>query len=217
MNAKKSNTGKRKRATSKKTPRKKPKTPRKKPKTPRKRPKPPNPAAALPFDPTGARIISVDVGVTNFSYAVLDETLILEKRRVCDFKGSKDYVEMTQTVLGWWEPHITEGTVLVLERQMKQGIMRLFQIALEVAWFHRTGTRARVVSPVTVKTFWGTSMGNYSKNKRAAVEKMDDLTAAGAPYAVFAGIWSSLRLYHDKMDDFADAALQALWARAVQT
>ena len=124
---------------------------------------------------------------------------------------------MTQTVLGWWEPHIIEGTVLVLERQMKQGIMRLFQVALEVAWFHRTGTRARVVSPVTVKTFWGTSMGNYVKNKRAAVEKMDDLTAAGAPYAVFAGVWSSLRLYHDKMDDFADAALQAFWARAVHT
>ena len=205
MPAKKSNASKRKR----------PKVTRKSKQKRRK--KPPNPAAALPFDPAGPRIISVDVGVTNFSYAVLGEELTLEKRRVCDFKGSKDYVEMTQTVLGWWEPHITEGTVLVLERQMKQGIMRLFQVALEVAWFHRTGTRARVVSPVTVKTFWGTSMGNYAKNKLAAVEKMDDLTAAGAPYAVFAGVWSALRLYHDKMDDFADAALQALWARAVQT
>ena len=203
MNAKKSNT--RKRATSGRTKSRKKRA---------RASKPPNPAAALPFDPTGARIISVDVGVTNFCYAVLGETLTLEKRRVCDFKGSKDYVEMTQTVLGWWEPHITEGTVLVLERQMKQGVMRLFQIALEVAWFHRTGTRARVVSPVTVKTFWGTSMGNYVKNKRAAVAKMDDLTAAGAPYAAFAGIWSSLRLYHDKMDDFADAALQAFYFRA---
>ena len=156
----------------------------------------------------------MDVGVTNFSYAILrGSSLILEKRRVCDFKGSKDYVAMTETVLGWWEEHLVPGAVLILERQMKQGIMRIFQVALEVAWFHRMGSRARVVSPITVKRFWGTSTGNYKKNKLAAVAKMDEITGAGAPYEAFAGMWSALRLYHTKMDDFADAALQVFWAQ----
>ena len=165
------------------------------------------------FTPSDSCIISVDVGVTNFSYAILrGSSLILEKRRVCDFKGSKDYVAMTETVLDWWEEHIIPGTVLILERQMKQGIMRIFQVALEVAWFHRTGSRARVVSPITVKRFWGTSTGNYKKNKLAAVAKMDEITGVGAPYEAFAGMWSALRLYHTKMDDFADAALQVFWA-----
>jgi len=168
------------------------------------------------FTPTDTCIISVDVGVTNFSYAILrGSSLILEKRRVCDFKGSKDYVAMTETVLSWWEKHLIPGAVLILERQMKQGIMRMFQVALEVAWFHRMGSRARVVSPITVKRFWGTSTGNYKKNKIAAVTKMDDITGAGAPYEIFAGMWSALRLYHTKMDDFADAALQAFWANSV--
>ena len=170
-----------------------------------------------PFKPDGARVISVDIGVKNFSYAILGESVLaLEKRFVCAFKGTKDYVEMTNTVLGWWEPFIVPGCVLVLERQMKQGVMRMFQIALEVAWWHRTGTRARVVSPVTVKTFWGTSTGSYAKNKRAAVAKMDEITAAGAPYEFCAGRWSALRMYHDKVDDFADAMLQALWFRCSQ-
>ena len=95
------------------------------------------------YNPKGARVISIDVGVTNFAFAILGEDLIMaDKRRVCAWKGSKDYVNMTETVLGWFKPHIVPGTVLVIERQMRAGIMRLFQIALEVAWYHTTGTRA---------------------------------------------------------------------------
>ena len=163
----------------------------------------------------GARIISVDVGVTNFAYAVLGEDLIAcEKRRVCDFKGSKDYVEMARTVMGWFAPHIVPGTVLLLERQMRAGVMMMFQVALEVAWYHTTGSRALVVSPIKVKKFWGTSTGAYKKNKNAAVAKMDEVTEAGGAYARFGGAWSGLRLYHSKVDDFADALLQAFWGRA---
>jgi len=161
-------------------------------------------------------VISIDVGVTNFAFAILGEDLILaDKRRVCAWKGSKDYVNMTETVLGWFKPHIVPGTVLVIERQMRAGIMRLFQIALEVAWYHTTGTRALIVSPCKVKQFWGTSTGKYASNKNAAVKKMDEITEAGQPYERFAGKWSAVQMYYDKIDDVADAILQALWYRAV--
>ena len=167
------------------------------------------------YKSVGARIISVDVGVTNFAYAVLGADLLAcEKRRVCDFKGSKDYVEMTRTVMSWFAPHIVAGTVLILERQMRAGVMQMFQVALEVAWYHTTGSRALVVSPIKVKKFWGTSTGAYKKNKCAAVAKMDELTESGAAYGRFGGAWSGLRLYHSKVDDFADALLQAFWGRA---
>jgi len=161
-------------------------------------------------------VISVDVGVVNFAFCIVDTVtatiLACENRKVCEFKGSKDYVMMCETVMGYFSEFVDVSewnkTDLVIERQMKSGIMRLFALAMEVDWLHRSGHRAIIVSPITVKRHFGTSTGNYTSNKAAAVKLMPRLCVK---YPTIHTKWISICKAHDKIDDLADAIIQSFY------
>ena len=99
-------------------------------------------------------------------------------------------------------------TDLVIERQMKSGIMRLFAVSLEVAWFHVTGSRAHVISPILVKRHFGTSTGAYGTNKRAALDLMVHLCEK---HETIHEAWIETCKNCDKIDDVADSIIQALY------
>lgn len=161
-------------------------------------------------------VISVDVGVVNFAFCIVDTAtctiLACENKKVCAFKGSKDYIKMCETVMGYFSDVVDRGewgdTDLVIERQMKSGVMRLFAVAMEVDWMHRSGHRANVVSPQTVKRHFGTSTGNYKTNKVAAIDLMPKLCLK---YPTIHKKWIALCAEHDKLDDVADAIIQAFY------
>lgn len=161
-------------------------------------------------------LISVDVGVVNFAYSIVEcktmKILACKNKKVCEFRGSKDYVNMCDTVMNFFaetiDPSMWSETDLVIERQMKSGIMRLFAVSLEVAWYHRSGHRAHVVSPVSVKRHFGTSTGNYKKNKKAAINLMPKICSK---YPGIHKTWVKLCSTHDKIDDLADALIQGCY------
>ena len=163
-------------------------------------------------------IISLDVGVHNFAYCIMDTKLkepkliTVENKKICNFKGTKDYVQMCETAFDFFTESLTrdhwDQTDFIIERQMKSGIMRIFAVALEVAWFHKTGHRAIVLSPITVKRHFGTSTGNYAKNKKAAVNQMAHLCVQ---YPTLRKKWVNICAGSDKIDDLADALIQAFY------
>ena len=161
-------------------------------------------------------VISVDIGVVNFAYAILDtklnETIAVENKQVCAWKGSKDYVKMTETVVGFFRDSLgavpLDDVELVIERQMKSGIMRIFAVSLEVAWFHHSGRRAIVISPQSVKRHFGTSTGKYASNKKAALDLMPSICVK---HPLMRSKWVSLCANNDKIDDLADAIIQAFY------
>jgi len=166
---------------------------------------------------TSKYVISVDVGVVNFAFCIFDTAtttiLACENKKVCDFKGSKDYVEMCATVMGYFADVLDvsewKDTDLVIERQMKSGVMRLFALAMEVDWLHRSGHRAIIVSPITVKRHFGTSTGKYATNKAAAVTLMATLCAK---YPTIHRKWITICEREHKIDDLADAIIQGLYS-----
>ena len=165
-------------------------------------------------------MFSVDIGVVNFAFCILDRSgdtlrvVACENRKVCNFKGTKDYVAMCATVFDFFAEYVprdqwAEGLVdLVIERQMKASIMRIFAVSLEVAWSYETGTRAHVISPSRVKRYFGTSKGNYKGNKNAAIQLMPTICRK---YPHIRGTWLQICTKHRKIDDYADCLIQGVF------
>ena len=159
-------------------------------------------------------VISIDVGVVNFAYTILKDAKVLtcQNRKVCNFRGSKDYVQMCETVFGFFEEHVPRSswgeTELVIERQMKTSIMRIFAVSLEVAWFHITGKRAHVISPILVKRYFGTSKGKYKANKHAAIQLMPTICQR---YPSVRKTWLNVCTKNMKIDDLADSIIQSIY------
>ena len=161
-------------------------------------------------------VISVDVGIVNFAYTCLDASkmkiLACHNKEVCKFKGSKDYVKMCDTVLDFFAEAIPRSkwdhTTLVIERQMKASVMRIFAVSLEVAWYHITGKRAVVISPIKVKRHFGTSTGRYKTNKNAAIALMPVICCK---YPMMREHWLRTCVKNSKIDDIADSMIQSIY------
>lgn len=120
---------------------------------------------------------------------------------------------MCQIAFAFFNEHLPKcrwsNTELLIERQMKSGIMRIFAVSIEIAWFHTVGHRAIVLSPILIKRHFGTSKGKYKANKNAAIDLMTTMCVKYGPS--FRTEWVKLCRENDKIDDLADAIVQGLY------
>ena len=165
-------------------------------------------------------MISVDVGIVNFAFTIIEvgsdggveKLLACHNKKICNFKGSKDYVKMCDTVFELFADVLPRSswdrTTLLIERQMKASVMRIFAVSLEVAWYHTTGNRAVVISPIKVKRHFGTSTGKYKSNKSAAIKLMPQICLT---YPNVRQAWLQTCMKHRKIDDIADSVIQSIY------
>jgi len=165
-------------------------------------------------------VCGVDVGYRNLAVAVLDsetkEIVYLNLIGLCEevIEGKRIVYEFDQKILDHFvakfvvanESMFKKCSLFCIENQISVRHMRV-QFGLE-AMFSRYG-RALSVHPSTVKAHFGTRKGEYAANKHAAVAWCRN-NLEGDNLERF----KDLAHCKDKLDDVADAIMQALYGIA---
>lgn len=156
---------------------------------------------------TSMKIVSIDIGLVSLGYCTWNSINkkykfgICNVREMCPKQSSKDYCLLAKTFLDTRKDIFKGANIILLERQLQAG-MKQFTSALR-AFLWETG-KVYLISPITVKRYLGTSMGNYKKNKDASIEMFQRIADN-----------ESLRkfsvLKKKQKTDVADAYLQMHW------
>jgi hypothetical protein len=155
-------------------------------------------------------IVAIDVGLRSLGWAAYDSSLgnvsdaaawslgIVDLWKGAKKKEKTDYCLLSKRML-LTMPCFARADVVLIERQMQA---RMKQVATALRAF--LWPRARLVSPIVVKRFFGTSMGQYKLNKSAGVALAREIV----PTAIRAQI---MEMKAKQETDVADALLMCYW------
>lgn len=147
------------------------------------------------------RIVSIDVGLRNFGYAIIENNKLIEFDSICIWdlvpkKNRKDYPYIARVLVD--KTPIFEGVdVVLIERQM-QARMKMIACALRCFFWDKS----KMVAPLSVRKYFKISTGVYKNNKKASI--------ALVPKFLNEKQMKKFKV-HKKKDDLSDAVLQGLW------
>ena len=147
------------------------------------------------------RVVSIDPGLRNFGYAIIDNGSLVEFDSICiwDYvpkKKQSDYPYIARMLVE--HTNIFDGAeVVLIERQM-QARMKMIACALRCFFWDKS----RMISPLSVRKYFGISTGVYTQNKKASKE-----------YVLRYLSPKQTETYNacKKRDDMADAILQGMF------
>lgn len=150
------------------------------------------------------RIVSIDVGLRNFGYAIIENNKLIEFDSICIWdlvpkKKRTDYPYIARVLVDKTDI-FKDADIILIERQM-QARMKMIACALRCFFWGKS----HMVAPLSVRKHFKISTGVYKDNKKASV--------ALAPKFLNP---TQLEKFsrHKKKDDCADAILQGLyWSR----
>lgn len=147
------------------------------------------------------RIVSVDPGLRNFGYAIIENNKLIEFDSICIWdlvpkKNRKDYPYIARVLVDK-TPIFDNVDVVLIERQM-QARMKMIACALRCFFWHKS----YMVAPLSVRKYFGISTGVYKDNKKASISLV--------PKYLNEKQFQKFKI-HKKKDDLSDAVLQGLW------
>jgi hypothetical protein len=147
------------------------------------------------------RIVSIDVGLRNFGYAIIQDGKLIDFDSICiwDFVPKKkrtDYPFIARTLVE--KSNIFDGAdCILIERQM-QSRMKMIACALRCFFWEKS----HMVAPISVRKYFKISTGVYKNNKKASIALVPKFFNE-----------EQMKKFnrHKKKDDCADAVLQGLY------
>lgn len=153
------------------------------------------------------KVLSIDIGLVSLGWSTWDSLDGKVRFGICNVrdavpkKSRKDYCLIAKTFIDK-RPDLFQNTqVVLLERQMQAG-MKQFATALRAFLWCRS--KVYLISPITVKRYFGSSTGNYKANKNASVALFIEI-ASTTSNLLFA------QFKKKQQTDVADAYLQMFW------
>ncbi len=147
------------------------------------------------------RVVSIDPGLRNFGYAIIENGQLIDFDSICiwDYVPKKkrtDYPYIARMLVE--HSNIFEGAeVILIERQM-QARMKMIACALRCFFWDKS----HMIAPLSVRKYFGISMGVYKENKKASKEfVLKYLTPKQ----------KEKYMGSKKRDDMADAILQGMF------
>ena len=157
-------------------------------------------------------IIAIDVGIKNLGFAVLqtcDNTLVLWKR--VNLVQSNNYqpyknVEYVYQFVQDHANYFAESKLVIIERQMRVN-MRIIEAVVHSMFYGR----CLVVQAQHVKLHFGLNKRDYRKNKKAAVEFVNEQMECEEPHITNLKLWKLHWTMEAKQDDLADAVIMLMY------
>tara|TARA_B100000925_G_C22007160_1_gene474237 strand:- start:3524 stop:4003 length:480 start_codon:yes stop_codon:yes gene_type:complete len=147
------------------------------------------------------RIVSIDVGLRNFGYAIIENNQLIEFDSICIWdlvpkKNRTDYPFIARVLVDK-TPIFNGADVVLIERQM-QARMKMIACALRCFFWDKS----KMVAPLSVRKYFKISTGVYKDNKKASITLV--------PKFLNEEQMKKFKV-HKKKDDLSDAILQGLW------
>ena len=157
-------------------------------------------------------IIAIDVGIKNLGFAVLqtsDNTLVVWKR--VNLVPSHNYqpyknVDYVHQFVQDHANYFATAKLVIVERQMRVN-MRIIEAVVHSLFYGR----CLVVQAQHVKLHFGLNKRDYRKNKRAAVDFVNEQMQADEPHIHNLQLWKPHWTTEGKQDDLADAVIMLMY------
>ena len=113
------------------------------------------------------RVVSIDVGLRNFGYAIINNGTLIEFDSICIWdlvpkKKRTDYPYIARVLVD--NTDIFNGAdVILIERQM-QARMKMIACALRCFFWDTS----KMIAPLSVRKYFKISTGVYKENKKAS-------------------------------------------------
>lgn len=147
------------------------------------------------------RVVSIDVGLRNFGYAIIDNGSLIDFDSICIWDlvpktKRTDYPYIARVLVDNTDI-FKDADVILIERQM-QARMKMIACALRCFFWEKS----KMIAPLSVRKYFKISTGVYKENKKASknfVERFLD--------------HSQTEKYKSskKQDDMADAIIQGMY------
>ena len=147
------------------------------------------------------KIVSIDVGLRNFGYAIIEDNKLIDFDSICIWDlvpkdKRKDYPYIARVLVD--KTNIFDGVDCVLIERQMQARMKMIACALRCFFWEKS----HMVAPLSVRKYFKISTGVYKQNKKASIEL--------APKYLNDEQLKKFKS-HKKKDDCADAVLQGLY------
>jgi hypothetical protein len=147
------------------------------------------------------RVVSIDVGLRNFGYAIINNGILIDFDSICIWdlvpkKKRTDYPYIARVLVD--NTDIFKGAdVVLIERQM-QSRMKMIACALRCFFWEKS----KMIAPLSVRKYFKISTGVYKENKKAS----KNFVTRFLDHSQTEKYMSST-----KKDDMADAIIQGMY------
>jgi hypothetical protein len=147
------------------------------------------------------RVVSIDVGLRNFGYAIINNGILIDFDSICIWdlvpkKKRTDYPYIARVLVD--NTNIFKGAdVVLIERQM-QSRMKMIACALRCFFWEKS----KMIAPLSVRKYFKISTGVYKENKKAS--KIFVTRFLDHPQ-------TEKYMSSKKKDDMADAIIQGMY------